>query len=190
MNQCADETKEKLIKAAAEELQSHGVRDFSLRRVADCCNLSPGAPYKHFSGKNGLILAVLKYYNNKWYEIHSEICEKQWESMAEKLTEISVAYIRFLCDNPEYQSIIMMNDNSMEPEQLLEKSKVSVQSGKLISEYCNSVNMSKEDEIRKTYAVRSFIYGAAIMINSGNLPYDDSSLNNARACIRREFDLP
>ncbi|MBE6631364.1 MAG: TetR/AcrR family transcriptional regulator [Ruminococcaceae bacterium] len=189
MRQVTEATRNKLIAAAVEELREHGVRDFSIRRVAEACGLSPGAPYKHFDGKDHLILEVLKYMNGKWHEIHRSISCDDSLSLREKLTEVSVAYIVFLCKNTEFQTILMMNDNSMSREHITEKAKMSEMTRELIHSYCVSVNMSPEDEKRKTYAVRSFIYGAALMISSGNLPFDESSLDMARKCISREFDI-
>ena len=43
--------KEKLLTAGIDEILTHGMGDFSLRRVAASCGASCAAPYKHFKNK-------------------------------------------------------------------------------------------------------------------------------------------
>ncbi|MBR5528828.1 MAG: TetR/AcrR family transcriptional regulator [Clostridia bacterium] len=183
------ETKERFIKAAISEIREHGIADFSIRRVAVACGTTSGAPYRHFKDKNMLILEVLQYINNKWYEAQREIVLNTKGGCRELIVEISLGYIRFLHENPEFQTILMMNDSTMTDEQKVEKAKISEVSAELIHRYCDEVNMADADRIRKTYAVRSFIYGAALMLNSGYMPYNNETLEMARSCIDREFDL-
>ena len=42
------ETRQALIQAGVEEINRHGVTEFSVRRIAQICGVSCGAPYKHF----------------------------------------------------------------------------------------------------------------------------------------------
>lgn len=183
-------SKERIIIAAIDEIQEHGITDFSVRRVAEKCSISPGAPYKHFSNKNELILQALRYINIRWNAIQEDVIARHPDDTREQLTAISMAYIRFLCDNPAFQSIVMLNDSSMAPEQLKEKALISEISKRLIADYCREVGMDDETAKRKTYIVRSLIYGAALMINSGSLPLNEQTLSMAEQSIAREFNLP
>lgn len=182
-------TKERFINAAISEIQEHGIADFSIRRVAARCGTTSGAPYRHFKDKNALILEVLRHVNEKWHDWQREIisCTKGDERTL--LTEISLSYIRFLYENPEFQSILTMNDRTMTDEQKKEKARISEITTGLIDRYCRDCGMNDADRVRKTYAVRSFIYGAALMINSGYMPYNAETMDMARQCIEREFDL-
>ena len=183
------QNREKFIVAAIEELQIHGISDFSIRRVAEKCGVSSGAPYKHFKNKNELILESIRYINRKWGEVQKEVLKVTTDDPRKRLVEISIAYVKFLCANPAFQSVLMLNDNSLLPEQLSEKAKISGLTEKIISEYCISVGMNDGDRKRKTYAVRSFIFGAAFMINSGFFKEDEDNISLVRYCIEREFDL-
>ncbi len=182
-------TKEKFILAALNEIQLHGISDFSIRRVATRCGTTSGAPYRHFKDKNELIIEVLRYVNTKWYTTASEYIESFEGDLRDEIIGICILYIKFLCLHPEFQTIITLNDKSMSPEQKVEKARISELSRKLIDKYCESVNMSNEVRRRKTYAVLSFIYGAALMINSGYMPFNETTIEIARKCIDREFDL-
>ena len=182
-------TKERFIIAAISELQEHGIADFSIRRVAARCGTTSGAPYRHFKDKNALIREVLRHVNEKWYARQNEILACTGNDPRTLLTEISLSYIRFLYENPEFQSILTMNDHTMTDEQKQEKARISEVTTELITRYCKECGMNDANRIRKTYAVRSFIYGAALMINSGYMTGIDETLSMARICIEREFDL-
>ncbi len=184
-----EQTKEKLLVASIEEMQLHGITDFSLRRVAEKCGVSSGAPYKHFKNKNELVLESIRYINKRWGEVQYKVIEDCGRDPRRRLVELSIAYVKFLCANPAYQSVLMQNDNSLSPEQMAEKAKISALTERIIDEYCSAVHMNDVDRKRKTYAVRSFIFGAAFMINSGFFQNNEESLVLVRSCIEREFDL-
>lgn len=186
-----EQNREKFLTAAIEELGEHGISDFSIRQVSRRCGLTSGAPYRHFKNKNELILEAMKTINRAWCRVQEEVIAGCGEasSQRERLVEISLAYVRFLCEHPAYQSVLMLNDSSMEPEQLCEKAKMTETSGKIIDGYCREKGLCDEDRERKTFAVRSFIFGAALMLNSGQSRDCESTLALVRACIEREFDL-
>ncbi len=190
MRTAKQSTKDKFILAALGEIQMHGISDFSIRRVATRCGTTSGAPYRHFKDKNELIIEVLRYVNSQWYLSASEYIEKFEGTLRDELIGLCLLYIKFLCLHPEFQTIITLNDKSMSPEQKEEKSRLSELSCRLIHRYCDSVNMPNDVRRRKMYAVLSFIYGAAIMINSGYMPFNDATIEMAKNAIEREFDLP
>ena len=49
------ETRQALIQAGVEEINRHGVTEFSVRRIAQICRVSCGAPYKHFGDRREFI---------------------------------------------------------------------------------------------------------------------------------------
>lgn len=189
MRSTDDTSKERFIIAAIDEIKQRGIVDFSIRSIAKKCNVSCGAPYKHFKSKNDIILAVIDYINGQWYKRQDEIMNSSPDDIVEQLLNISVGYIVFLHEHPEFQTILMMNDNTIDSDHRSEKAMLSHLSQKLVTEYCKMVNMNKEDEIRKTYVVRALIFGAAIMLNSGLMECNDDTLNMMRGCIHREFNL-
>lgn len=182
-------TKEKFIKASIAEMQEHGIADFSMRRVAARCGTTSGAPYRHFKDKNTAILEVLKYINEKWYVMQDEIIGRNGDNYRALLVDMCISYIRFLHDNPEFQTILMMNDSSMTYEQRVEKGTISEKTCEMVGKYCQSVNMSEDVKARKLFVVRSLIFGAAFMLNSGILSFDNKTLEMIRSSIDREFDL-
>ena len=81
----------------------------------------------------------------------------------------------------------MLRTNGLEH---VRKGEVSRQTYDLISKYCREVEMSDEDRTRKTFAVRSLIYGAALMLDNGELESTPENYDMIARSIDREFDLP
>lgn len=182
--------KEQLILAGIAEIEAHGVRGFSLRRVAKNCGVSCAAPYKHFTDLNDFLLAIVRYINQQWYAIQSDIIARYADDPHRRLTEISIAYIEFLMENPHFRSIIMLREENISPVMQQEKSGLSEGTVDGIRAYCAAAGLSKADEIRKTFVIRSIIYGAALMLDNGQLPYTEENKQLIRDLIDREFDLP
>ena len=182
--------KVELILAGIREIEAHGVRGFSLRRVAKNCNVSCAAPYKHFADLNDFFLAIIRYINQQWYRQQQRIIREWPDDPRRQLTEISVAYIAFLMDNPHVRSIIMLREDDISAELQHEKASLSRCTMECIRAYCDKVNMPHEVEVRKTFVIRSIIYGAALMFDNGELPYTEENRQHVRYLIDREFDLP
>ena len=182
--------REKFLKAAVEELQDHGVSDFSLRKVAKRCDVSCAAPYKHFESKNDLLLEVVKFINKKWITIFDQTVEAHSDKpLKNQIVAVCMAYLTFLCTYPEYQTILFMNDKGFPPEVLVEKGRLSKESERLIKEYCESVNMPEDVLFRKRLVLRSLLNGSAILINSGELPFNSNTMGIIRANVEREFEI-
>ena len=60
-------TRQDLIKAGIEEINRHGVAGFSMRRIAQNCGVSCGAPYKHFGDRKEFVAAIIDYVNEQWH---------------------------------------------------------------------------------------------------------------------------
>ena len=190
MRTANEANKEKFLKAAVSELEEHGIADFSIRRVAKKCGVSCAAPYKHFESKTDLLAEVMRYIGKKWNDVLTDTIEAHKdEPIREQLVAICMAYIAFLCTYPEYQTILYMSDRVFEPNVLAEKSKVSITTSELISEYCRLIEIDEETKRRKVFVVRSLLFGGAIMINSGMLPFDGGTMDMIKANIIREFDI-
>jgi AcrR family transcriptional regulator len=182
--------RERFLKAAVAELQEHGISDFSIRRVAKRCDVSCAAPYKHFESRNDLLLEVVKFINKKWITIFEQTVSSHSDKpLKVQIVAVCMAYLTFLCTYPEYQTILFMNDKGFPPDVLAEKGKLSKESERLIKEYCESVNMPDDVLFRKKLMIRSLLNGSAILINSGELPFDSNTIVTIRANIEREFEI-
>lgn len=183
-------TKVELILAGIQEIRLHGIQNFSVRRIAASCGVSCSAPYKHFKNRNDYVLAILQYINRQWHEVEKEILAQPDLDTRGRLVALSLAYIRFLQKNPHYRAIIMQRDETLSPAQIRAKSSLSASTYRLVRRYCREVQMPEADRRRKTFVVLSTIYGAALMMESGELDTSDATYEMIRGIIEREFDLP
>lgn len=181
-------TKTALLQAGIREIRKYGLSNMSMRRVALNCDVSCATPYKHFKNKDEFIIEVFNYIHQQWSEKHKLILE-QYPDMRQQILETCVAYIKFLVENPDFRSILFAQDETLSREQRLAKSRISLGSVQMVQAYCSSVKMPREDQFRKTYVVRSLIYGAAFLIGSGEMENDEAAYQMVRSMIDREFDI-
>ena len=181
--------KQKLILAGIEEIEEQGIQNFSMRRVAARCDVSCAAPYKHFVDKNDFIMSIVQYINHEWNIIQREISDNAGPDLKELIIDISMAYIKFLIDNPQFRSIIMLKDVNMPKEFQRERLRLSNTTGILVKKYCKQVDMTEDVMKRKLYIVRSLIYGAALMVDNGEMQYTEDIENQVRWAINREFEI-
>lgn len=178
--------RERLILAGIREIENSGVQNFSMRRVASECGVSCTAPYKHFADKNAFLTAIIEYVYERWDEQRDRIAAQCTESTREKLTKISMGFIRFLNENPHFRSIIMLRDLNSEQPMML---RLTDGSRELVGQFCREVGMPSDVQRRKLFLVRSIIYGAALMMDSGELSNDESDFRMVESLISREFEI-
>lgn len=185
------ENRDKFIDAALEELTEYGVSGFSARRVSRRLTVSGAALYKHFENREELLRAMIRRIYDRWSEIQRRAVDGCGEgsSPRERIMAVCEAYVRFLCGNPEYQTVILMNDRVFSPELRAEKTKLSGMSKELVDEYCRSVGMPDGVRNRKLLAVRACLYGTAALVNSGEADLDDGAIEMMTVAVGREFDL-
>lgn len=185
-----EDTRERLILAGVEELYSHGIADFSTRRVAKSCGVSSAAPYKHFESTHAFIAEILKYINGIYDARQRQVLERYKGSDSRtQLLQVALDYVRFLAENPEFFRVILQNFRSDSEYQVL-RGKLSLSIYKVVARYCRDVNMPPATRRRKTYVVRSLIYGAALFFCNGDMTYNEASMATVEAMLEREFDEP
>jgi len=184
-----DDLRHALIIAGITEVETHGLADFSLRRVASECGVSCAAPYRHFKSKSELILAIIEYINEQWSFLERQILEVYAADTKKMLIELCVANIRFWIANPNFRSIMMMDDRGLDTLQLRERSRISDETKSLISEYCQSLALSKEKTESVSFSVRSILYGATQMLGSGELQNTPENIEMIRNCLDNALSL-
>ena len=182
--------REKLILAGIQEINAYGLQSFSIRRIANECGVSCAAPYKHFKDRQSFIAAIIEYINKQWLERQQKILKLLPNDTRKQLVETSLDYVRFLVENPHFRSIIMLKDEEFDSEYKNMRGQISGLSQSLIKSYCEEAGLSANNEKRKTYIVRSLIYGAALMFDNGEMEYNEENMRFVEFSIDREFDLP
>lgn len=184
-------TRDQLILAGLEELNQHGIQGFSTRRVAKKCGVSCAAPYKHFKDTKEFIAEILKYINRLYDQRQKKTLQKYAHCDSRtQLLQVSLDYIRFLAEYPELRRVIMQNYKDSDAAFRSLRGQLSYQIYRVVAQYCRDVQMSDEARRRKTFLVRSIIYGAALFFDNGEMAYTEENMNMVAAMLDREFDLP
>lgn len=186
-----ENTKEKLILAGLKEIETYGLQNFSTRRVAKACGVSCAAPYKHFKDTQEFIAEILSYINRLYSAEQKKVIEEyKNESYRVQILKVAMLYIRFLTDHPDFRAMIMQNYTDANERYRVLRSQISSETYRLVSLYCREVNMTPEARKRKTFIVRSIIYGAALFFSNGEMVYNEENLRLVENMLDREFDLP
>lgn len=182
--------REVLILAGIDEINANGMTGFSVRRIAEACGVSCAAPYKHFHDKREFIAAIIEYVNLQWQERQSRVLAVCGPDLREQLVRICVDYVRFLMEKPFYRSILMVKDPEFDQLYHSVRGKISDRSQELVDQYFAESTLDAQTLRRKTQLIRSLIFGTIFLLDSGELEYGETALENLRFSIDREFDLP
>ncbi len=179
-----------LLEAGIKEINENGVAHFSIRRVANACGVSCAAPARHFGDRKGFLEAIIEYVNQTWRDQQLEILSQCQGDTREKILRISVAYAQFLIERPHFRSILMLKDKDFDNVYHRISGELSSITQVLAKQYLEETNMPPEVFKRKLYVVRSLIFGASLLVDNGEIEYDEQFLSMVRDSIDREFDLP
>lgn len=177
----AGAVRERLIIAGIRELETHGLNDFSLRRVAVASEVSCAAPYRHFRDKEELILEIIRYINRQWTLLQEQILAVFPLDDTRALCELGVAHIRFWIANPNFRSVLLLDTDAKEEDpRLFERRKISEGLTSLIRAYCQRRGDSAATEAEKSYAFLALIYGTVLMLGNRELANDDATISMIR----------
>lgn len=181
--------RDRLILAGIREINEHGVREFSIRRVASACHVSCAAPYKHFKDKRDFISAVIEHVNAQWKARQQEVLDSCGNSPREKIVEICVQYIRFLMEKPHYREVLMLKDNQFNNLYHRARGQLSSTMERIQTEFFASSGYDEATIRRKFLLVRSLIFGSVFLFDAGEVEYNQEALDSIRYNIDREFEL-
>ncbi len=179
------ELRERLIINGIEELQAHGLRDFSLRRVAMKSGASCAAPYKHFKNKDDLVLDILRFINRQWGLLEQQLETIYGNDTRTLLLEICMANIRFRLGNPHFHAVLNMDAKDMDDRQRAAVGETMAKITHLATAYCIENGTPKRAE-SLGYVLRSLVYGASMMIGT-DLPNTPATLDMVRGILEKEL---
>ena len=170
----------RLILSGINELEEHGIKDFSLRRTALAAQVSCAAPYRHFRDKDELIREIIKYIASKWSLLCHEIRQVFKNDSRRLVIELAVANLRFWIANPNYRSVLITASHvSSESLADFEEPLLSA-----VDAYLNEKNNGASSEMKK-YMLRALIYGSLTLIGSDT--ERDIIIRNFKKKVEEEF---
>ena len=152
--------KKALVLSGITELEEHGIGNFSLRRAAIGAQVSCAAPYRHFKSKEEYINEIILYVGSKWELLSKEIYAIFSDNPAALVREICIANLRFRIANRNFPLALAHTRGSGKS---IDESIEAV-----VSDYCKSKGLDKENEELKGFTALTLIYGAVSMITDEN----------------------
>lgn len=160
----------RLILAGLKELEEHGIKDFSLRRVAIMAEVSCAAPYRHFKNKDQLILGVLQYIKDDWFLLCEQISSVFNDDLTSLIKELCLSAVKFWIANGNFLSVLFLVQSSTDKEQ----KKILYQFDQPIINAVKKFCEEKKYNIQKTslleFSIPSLVYGAIMLIARDALP--------------------
>ncbi len=181
--------KERLILAGIDEIGNCGVAGFSLRQVAVACNVSCATPYNYFKNKEGFVLEIIQYIKHQWSLLKGEINKLYRNDEKQLLIELCVFYIKFLVGNPNYRSIIMLDNIEVDDEsyQDIESARNFIELE--LEHYMKINNVSARESRRKSFVIRAIVFEATLLLERGDLENTPENFDFIRYCIAKELAL-
>lgn len=100
--------KQQLLDEGLKLLREEGIKKFSLRKLARRCNVSHTSPYRHFSNKEELILAIAREIQGRFNRALKEGLASVEGSPKEKLNAMGKSYVYFFLKNPDYLELLFL----------------------------------------------------------------------------------
>jgi AcrR family transcriptional regulator len=176
-----DAMRERLIIAGIRELEAHGLHDFSLRRVAVACEVSCAAPYRHFRDKDDLILEIIRYINRRWTLLQEQILSVFATDDPRCLVEIGVAHIRFWIANPNFRSVLLLDDPDPDTPRRSERNRIREGIDAILENYCTLRGLTADHAARLCYLFPAVIYGTVLLLGNRELENNDETFRFVRA---------
>lgn len=154
-----ENVRHRLILSGIDELEEHGIADFSLRRAAIGAQVSCAAPYRHFKSKEEYINEIILYVGSKWELLSREI-RAIFDDPAALVREICVANLRFRIANRNFPLALAHTRDSVKTID------ESVESA--VSDYCKTMGLDADQTELKRFTALALIYGAVAMLSDEN----------------------
>ncbi len=165
------DVKTRLILAGILELEEHGLRDFSLRRVAQGAQVSCAAPYRHFRDKEELILAIIAYVRESWELLADNICAAFCESVEERVVNLTVAALRFWLANGNLRSVLMSGQDELGEEKRKEVNRFDAPIVAAVRNLAAERGVRDSEEL--AFTVLALVYGTVTLVSCGSVGNSD-----------------
>ena len=164
------DVKTRLILAGIMELEQHGLRDFSLRRVAAGADVSCAAPYRHFRDKEELILAIIAYTRESW-ELLAENITAAFPSLGDRVVNLSVAALRFWLANGNLRSVLMSGQDELGEEKRREVNRFDAPIIAAVRNLAAERGVTDSEEL--AFTVLALVYGTVTLVSCGSVGNSD-----------------
>jgi AcrR family transcriptional regulator len=95
-----------IMEAATQRIDKYGIQELTIKNLAADINLSEAALYRHFKGKNEIMLGLLNYFILGMKDRVGALMQNTNQAPSELLKEIFTAQLNTFVKNPAIVSVI------------------------------------------------------------------------------------
>jgi AcrR family transcriptional regulator len=95
-----------IMEAATKRIDKYGIQELTIKNLAADINLSEAALYRHFKGKNEIMLGLLNYFILGMKERVGSLMQNTNQSSTQLLKEIFITQLNTFVKNPAIVSVI------------------------------------------------------------------------------------
>ncbi|PKR82267.1 TetR/AcrR family transcriptional regulator [Brumimicrobium salinarum] len=144
-----------IMEAATQRIDKHGIQNLTIKTLAADINLSEPALYRHFAGKNEILLGLLEYFKIEMKERFSRISFKETDSAGDQLRTLFRSQLATFAEKPAIVSVIFAESIFHFDKSLSNK----------VSEIIAFMQDTVKDNIKKGQEERQY----STLINSGTM---------------------
>lgn len=176
-----------LIEEGIRQILEKGMEGFSARAVAEACHVSCAAPFKHFKGRRGFLLAVSKRLDEELLEVLEDIRKQYGSDYKAAHMAMNEAYIGHLCRYPFLISPSFWRtiDEAQTGIRRWKSFRMLVEP---FEKYCKEHELPEEIHRAYYFNFQALAYGSAFVINSGLLLEGEEPVKRIRELQSRIYD--
>lgn len=95
-----------IIEAATKRIDQHGIQNLTIKNLAADMGLSEPALYRHFEGKNAILLGLLHYFAVEMETRLGKVMGQTYASAGEELRALFDSQLRAFSERPSVISVI------------------------------------------------------------------------------------
>lgn len=95
-----------IIEAATKRIDQHGIQNLTIKNLAADMELSEPALYRHFEGKNAILLGLLHYFAEEMKTRLGKVMGQTYASAGEELRALFDSQLRAFTKQPSVISVI------------------------------------------------------------------------------------
>ena len=181
-----DGVKTRLLISGINEIEEHGINDFSLRRAALGAQVSCAAPYRHFKDKDEYINEIIKYIGSRLFLLCNEIKNIFKDDNRKLILELSMANLRFWLANSNYRSVLLHSPETGKTSNDSRLMQFDTLIDEAVESYCRECGLDDKAELKK-YNLRTLIYGTVMLMSTGDYETNEKNLATVKKIITEEF---
>ena len=167
--------RDSLLAAALELIASQGPESFTLRQAARAAGVSPAAPYRHFSDKAELLVAVAAAGFRRLGNHLQAIEAGRQRTSVEQFRHMGEVYARFALENPAHYRLMYGKEGpSRRDRPVLREAGNALfdQLVDVIESYQRSGDIIRADPRVQAYVAWSAVHGLASLLIEGQIMDD------------------